>query len=71
MAPHIASLGTAFGARFDLISYRLEGDRLVSNVRYSSSLAQARPSADGDWHGARLACCSLKTAWDGAGYVCQ
>ena len=46
-APHIASLGTAFGARFEPIRYRLEGDRLVSNVRYSSSLAQARPSADG------------------------
>lgn len=46
-APHIASLGTAVGTRFDPIRYRLEGDRLVSNVRYRSSLAQARPSADG------------------------
>ena len=46
-APHIASLGTAVGTRFDAIRYRLEGDCLVSNVRYSSSLAQARPSGDG------------------------
>ena len=44
-APHIASLGAAFGARFDPIRYCLEGDRLVSNVRYSSSLAQVRASA--------------------------
>ncbi|KAK9843722.1 hypothetical protein WJX81_003629 [Elliptochloris bilobata] len=39
-APHIASLGAACGARFEPIRYRLEGDRLVSNVRFSSSLAQ-------------------------------
>ena len=41
-APHIASLGAAFGSRFEPIRYRLEGDCLVSNVRFSSSLFQVR-----------------------------
>ncbi len=41
-APHIASLGAALGARFEPIRYTLAGDRLVSNVRFSSSLARVR-----------------------------
>jgi len=41
-APHLASLGAALGARFEPIRYRLAGDRLVSNVRFSSSLARVR-----------------------------
>lgn len=41
-APHIASLGAALGSRFEPIRYRLEGDCLVSNVRFSSSLFQVQ-----------------------------
>ena len=34
-APHIVNLSSSFGARFDPILYRLDGNKLYSNVRYS------------------------------------
>ena len=37
-APHIVQLSSALGARFDPIVYRLDGQNIVSNVRYTHPL---------------------------------
>lgn len=37
-APHISRMSSVLGTRFQPIQYRLTGDSLVSNVRYSNAL---------------------------------
>lgn len=37
-APHISRMSSVLGTRFQPIQYRLTGDSLVSNVRYSNPL---------------------------------
>ena len=41
-APHISSLSSMLGTRFQPIRYALEGNKLTSNVFFSSSLAQVQ-----------------------------
>ena len=44
-APHIATLSSTLGTRFQPIRYILQGDAIASNVFYSSSVAQVTPLA--------------------------
>lgn len=37
-APHIQKMSSILGTRFSPILYKLDGDSIISNVRYSSSL---------------------------------
>ena len=39
-APHIVTLSSTLGTKFQPIRYILDGDRIASNVFYSSSIAQ-------------------------------
>ena len=47
-APHIVTLSSTVGAKFQPIRYILDGSSIVSNVFYSSSIARVMPS---------VACC--------------
>ena len=43
-APHIVTLSNTVGSKFQPIRYILHGSSIVSNVFYSSSIAQVMPS---------------------------
>ena len=51
-APHIVTLSSTVGAKFQPIRYVLDGSSIVSNVFYSSSIAQVMSS---------VACCTAMT----------
>lgn len=55
-APHIVQLSGALGARFDPIVYRLDGQKIVSNVRYK------HPLLGSGWLSASGACIPLAHA---------